>query len=200
VTADGDFIWQGERPRQVSVRWTGEDGTKHEGLLPVLDEFGRVAATGLSSLDLDEVAWQLAHFPSTPDDEGTDRDGTPDDPPAGAQQPLPRTEPLRGDYAIRQMMELVENIATRQTAVVKTDWFAWCNRLEQTLIRASASPGVQSFITLKINPLSPLHAAPFRPEFAETDDTEEGTRYLAALRRIEKMWAVDGLDAFREIR
>ncbi|MGB8421595.1 hypothetical protein [Paraburkholderia sp.] len=200
VTADGDFIWQHERPRQVSVCWTGENGTKHEGLLPVLDEFGRVAATGLSSLDLDEVAWQLAQFPSTPDDEGADREGTPDDPTTVDQPPLPRTAPLRGDYAIRQMMELVENIAARQTTVVKTDWFAWCNRLEQTLIRASDSPGVQSFITLKINPLSPLHAAPFRPMFAETDDTDEGKRYLAALRHIEKTWAVGGLNAIRETR
>ena len=200
VTEDGDFIWQGERPRQVSVRWIGGNGTRHEGLLPVLDEFGRVAATGLSSLDLDEVAWQLAQFPSMPDDEGTDREGTPDDPTTGDQTPLPRAAPLRGDYAIRQMMELVENIAARQTAVVEADWLAWCNRLEQTLIRASGSAGVHSFIALKINPLSPLRAAPFRPVFAETEDTHAGKRYLAALQRIEKTWAVGGLNAIGETR
>lgn len=198
LTADGDFVWQGERPRQVTVRWIGENGTKHESLLPVLDEFGRVAATGLSSLDLDEVAWQLAQFPSTPDDEGVDREGMPDDPVTGDQPPLPRTAPMRGDYAIRQMMELVENVAARQTAVVEADWFAWCNRLEQTLIRASSSVGVQSFIRLRINPLSPLRAAPFRPVFAEIDDTEAGKRYLDALQRIEKAWAVDRLTAIGE--
>lgn len=193
VMLDGDFLWRGERPRQVKVRWTGESGTRHENLLPVLDEFGRVAATGLSSLDLDEVAWQLAQFPSTPDDEGVDREGTPDDPVTGVQQQLPRTVPMSADYAIRQMMELVENIAARQTAVVEADWFAWCNRLEQTLIRASNSVGVETFIELGINPVSPLRAVPFRPTFAETDNSEAGERYLEALRRIAKAWRVDGL-------
>ncbi|MGG1945931.1 hypothetical protein AB1286_14110 [Trinickia sp. NRRL B-1857] len=191
--ADGDFVWRGERPRQAAVRWTEEGGAKHEGLLPVLDEFGRVAATGLSSLDLDEVAWQLAHFPSTPDDEGSDREGLPDEPVTGVQQPPPRTAPMSADYAIRQMMELVENIAARQTAVVEADWFAWCNRLEQTLIRASNSVGVESFIELEINPLSPLRAVPFRPAFAETDNSEAGERYLESLRRIAKAWRVDSL-------
>jgi hypothetical protein len=200
VTADGDFVWRGERPRQVTVRWIGETGTKHESLLPVLDEFGRVAATGLSSLDLDEVAWQLAQFPSTPDDEGVDREGSPDDPATGDQPSLPRAAPMRGDYAIRQMMELVENVAVRQTTVVEADWFAWCNRLEQTLIRASGSVGVQSFIGLRINPLGPLRAAPFRPVFAETDNTEAGKRYLDAMLRIEKAWAVGGLTAIGETR
>lgn len=200
VTVDSGFVWQGDQPRQVNVRWTGENGARHECLLPVLDEFGRVAATGMSSLDLDEVAWQLAQFPSTPDDEGADCEGTPHDPATGDQPTQPRAAPLRSDYAIRQMMELVENVAARQTAVAKNDWFAWCNRFEQTLSRASDSAGVQSFIMLKINPLSPLHAVPFRPVFAETDDSDEGKRYLAALQRIEARWAVGGLNAIGETR
>ncbi|WP_233827708.1 hypothetical protein [Paraburkholderia sp. ZP32-5] len=200
VMLDGDFLWRGERPRQVKVRWTGETGARHETLLPVLDEFGRVAATGLSSLDLDEVAWQLAQFPSTPDDEGVDREGIPDDPVTGDQQPLPRSAPMRGDYAIRQMMELVENVAARQTAVVEADWFVWCNRLEQTLIRASNSVGVETFIELEINPLSPLRAVPFRPAFAELDNSEAGERYLEALRRIASAWRVDGLKGLEVTR
>lgn len=198
AVVDGKFIWRGERPRQARVRWTGTGGARHESLLPVLDEFGRIAATGLTALDLDEVAWQLAQFPSMPDDEGTDRDGAPYDPATGEPAPLPRAAPVRSDYAIRQMMELVENIAARQTTVARPDWHAWCNRLEQTLMRASDSSGVRTFIGLQINPLSPLRAAPFRPDFAETDCTEEGKRYRDALGRIEKAWDVAALTPIGE--
>lgn len=182
------FAWPGDRPRQVEVRWVDAAGSG-SATVPVLDEFGRVAATPLTSLDVDEIWWQLASFPMAPDDDVPDRFGEGFDP---VLTVAPGVATADGrTYPIRQMMELVENIAQRQTAIDAADWPAWCSRLEQTLVRAANSAGVAAFAELKLNPLSPLRAAPFRPVFAETGDSAAGARYETALTTIEQAWAVD---------
>ncbi len=93
------------------------------------------------------------------------------------------------------MMELIENIAAKQTALARADWPAWCARLEQTLARIAGSPVVDYFRALGLNPLSPLRGAAFRPDFAEADTTREGEMYAAALARVEDKWGVGALQA-----
>ncbi|RQS71232.1 hypothetical protein DID96_13670 [Burkholderia sp. Bp8963] len=197
--ADG-FAWPGERPRQVEVRWADADGAGSAGstTVPVLDEYGRVAATPLTSLDVEDLWWQLASFPMAPDDDAPDRFGEGFDPMLSGAHALPSADGRT--YPIRQMMELIENIAQRQTAIDEADWHAWCSRLEQTLVRAAGSAGVTAFAELELNPLSPLRAAPFRPGFAETGGNAAGARYEAALRTIEQAWAVGALPALRSMR
>jgi hypothetical protein len=91
------------------------------------------------------------------------------------------------------MMQLVENIATRQTEVDKQDWFMWCARLEQTLLQATESLALAAFKRIGLNPLSPMFEKPFRPAFAELDVSQEAQRYVDALRRVEQAWGVAGL-------
>lgn len=184
------FAWPGDRPRQVEVRWVDAAGPGST-TVPVLDRFGRVAATPVTSLDVDEIWWQLASFPMAPDDDAPDRFGEGFDPALTVAQAVATADGRT--YPIRQMMELVENIAQRQTVIDEADWQAWCSRLEHTLARAADSAGVTAFAELRLNPLSPLRAAPFRPGFAETGDSAAGARYEAALTTIEQAWAVDKL-------
>jgi hypothetical protein len=187
------FCWPGSKPRQVRVRWMDEE-LVHECFIPVMDEFGRLAATELTDLDFDEVWWALAGFPAAGDDRET---GDEDDP-----EPRNSVGSARGGdvatYPVRQMMELVERIAAQQTAVLPADWAAWCARLEQTLSRVAESPVLAYFRTLGLNPLSPLRASPFRPAYAETAKSSEGQLYEAVLSRIEKNWQTASLMAFGE--
>ncbi|MNL74039.1 hypothetical protein D3C87_1995960 [compost metagenome] len=95
------------------------------------------------------------------------------------------------------MMELIENIAEKQTAIDRRDWEPWCRRLEQTLIRMKDSGPVAYFQMQqapRLNPLSPLRVAPFRPAFAETADTPEGRLYEEVLKRIEASWGVEDME------
>ena len=93
------------------------------------------------------------------------------------------------------MMELIENIAAKQTALARADWPAWCARLEQTLARIAGSPVVDYFRALGLNPLSPLRGAAFRPDLAEADATREGEMYAAALARVPERHALVGTRA-----
>ncbi|KXU92097.1 hypothetical protein CR51_31165 [Caballeronia megalochromosomata] len=188
VRSASGFAWQGERPRMVNVRWT-ESGDVRHALVPVLDEFGRVAATSLSALDIDEVWWQLANFPLAPDQDTPDPYGEGVD--AAGVSGVNASAAAGRTYPIRQVMELVENVAQRQTCIDQADWNAWCNRLEQTLSRAASRPGVAAFAQLDLNPLAPLRARPFRPPFAETAVDEPGARYEAVLKRIEEAWGIE---------
>lgn len=170
-------------------------GRARECLVPVMDEFGRLAATDLASLGFEEAWWALMGFPAAPDDdrppgaddgagdEGDDYDEGGGGGGAGGVAP----------YPVRQMMELIENIAAKQTALARADWPAWCARLEQTLARIAGSPVVAYFQALGLNPLSPLRGAAFRPDFAEADGTREGEMYVALLARLEEKWGVGGL-------
>ncbi|KQN24710.1 hypothetical protein ASE88_16905 [Sphingomonas sp. Leaf38] len=188
------FVWQGDCPPEVQVRWTEGEETRTEAVC-VVDRFGRIAAARLNPVTLDDVWSLLADFPLPPPDDGDGGgDGIDDDDPElskGAK--LTRVTgrgALPSRYPIRRVMELVERIAARQTALAEPDWILWCARLEQTLDQAKDDPEIVAFRTLGLDPLSPLRAAPFRPPFAETAATPSGARYEATLDRVANAWCV----------
>lgn len=179
------FRWNGAKPRQVIVRWH-ENEHENQAWVPVIDEFGRIAATTLQPIDIEEAWGQLASFPMPPEEEEL--------PPVRPDKPE-KNGPVIVDrhaavYPVRQMMELIENIAAKQTAVCHADWTTWCTRLEQCLIQAAESEILKEFLKLDVNPLSPLWNEPFRPDFASSGETEEGRRYEEALKRVEAAWKV----------
>jgi hypothetical protein len=182
--------WIGARPRQVQVRWRVAE-QERRSWVPVLDEFGRFAATALPQLEIEEAWGQLDNFPMPPDEEELC--------PNGDAEPLdPATQQSIGGsfmprYPVRQMMELVENIAAKQTSVSQADWTMWCTRLEQCLFQAAGSKILAEFMRMELNPLSPLWHPPFRPDFAQSAGTPEGLRYEAALKRVETAWHVENL-------
>ncbi len=186
------FIWPWERPRQVAVRWRGDDGRTRECLIPVIDSAGRIAGTPLPALNIEDAWWQLADFPLPPhvddEDEHNDMENK-----AKRRSEESGGQQVPDSYPIRRMMELIESIAAKQTDLAPPDWPAWCARLEQTLLQAAGDCAVEAFVALGINPLSPLRARPFRPGFAESTDTEHGQRYDALLTRIENAWGVEAL-------
>jgi hypothetical protein len=184
------FPWRGQRPRQVQLRWwTG--GQERRAWVPVIDEYGRIAATILPRIEIEEAWNQLASFPMPPDEEELLANGEAESPDAaigsGSRSSIP------GSYPVHRMMELVENIAAKQTSVSKADWVTWCAKLEQCLIQAAGSDEIEEFLKLKLNPLSPLWHGPFRPGFASTGETVEGLRYERVLERVETAWSVTGL-------
>jgi hypothetical protein len=184
------FRWIGTRPGQVRVRWHENEQGKI-AWVPVIDELGRIAATLLPQIDIEEAWGQLANFPMPPADEELFPDG--DSEPMNGGTPQSTRTVETANYPVRQMMQLIENIAAKQTSVSQADWATWCTRLEQCLIQAAASKVLEEFLKLGLNPLSPLWHAPFRPDFAETAETaktEEGQRYEEALKRVEEAWNV----------
>jgi hypothetical protein len=191
VMSPGVYAWPAARPRFVRIRWDGDEGPQ-EADIPVMDGYGRLAATDLPALDLDGVCGQLMDFPMPPELEGEDADGEGDvSPPVSGQSSGERgTGP---EYPIRQMMGLLENIAARQTGIDARDWSHWCTRLEQILGQARDCTVVVYFRDkLALNPLHPLYEACFRPSFAEDASSPYGRRYEEALRRIEVLWKVAG--------
>lgn len=185
----GHHVWSAQRPRQVTLCWD-EDGIKHHAVVPVIDEFGRVAATALPQLDIEDAWSQLANFPMPPDDDDLPDENPEDIPPPSSAAARQGTPSRRASYPIRKMMQLIEDIAAKQTAIAQVDWSAWCTRLEQCLLQASTSATLQKFHELQINPVSPLWHACFRPTFAETSASAEGQRYEAVLCRVETEWKV----------
>lgn len=186
------FQWREAQPREVAVRWQA-NGRAHESRIPVVDQYGRLCATALPAIDINEAWWQLADFPMPPDDDAADGYGV-DDPPGGTEVTNGSTAPI-ASYPIRQIMELVESIAAKQTAIDEANWPIWCNRLEQTLRQAGDSTVVRYFHeVLGLNPLSPLHQPSFRPSYAESNDTAPGKTYFDALTRVEESWKVNGLN------
>ena len=195
------FIWPNIRPRQVNIRWETDHGTTQKCAVPVVDEFGRIAASRLPKVDIDAAWWQLANFPMPPEDEILEDDPEEDDliepfPPNNVDTNKPKGKgegPV--SYPIRQMMELIENIAAKQTQINEMDWPVWCNRLEQTLIQMKDSPVIEYFQSyFALNPISPLLAAPFRPNFAVNSETEKGKRYEEALENVAIVWKVNDLE------
>ncbi|RAR50641.1 UNVERIFIED_CONTAM: hypothetical protein C7454_12125 [Acidovorax defluvii] len=192
------FSWSAAKPRQVLIRWTLE-GAEHRCLIPVMDEFGRLAASALTALDFESAWWALENFPAVADgDDGPDDTG--DTAPNDPKKPDSEAAPSAGaggvsSYPVRQMMELVERIASRQTVVLQTDWPAWCARLEQTLARLEESPVLGYFRTLDLNPLSPLRVPAFRPAYAETGESAYGAMYESMLTRVDARWKTAELPA-----
>ncbi len=183
------FQWYGEQPREVTVRW--DNGNK-ETKIPVIDKYGRIAATALAPIDIEEAWWQLASFPiPTNDDEDNDEIAYDE---AGAISKLQASSLAIKTYPIRQMMEHIENIALKQTQLKEHDWKHWCRNLEQVLEQASSCACVKYFCEeLKINPLSSLRYECFRPDFAEDSTTELGKLYDEVLTHIEEVWKCNHL-------
>lgn len=187
---DKGFNWTGPRPRQVRICWM-VGGESVEADIPVMDAFGRVAAAALPAIDVEEAWWQLAEFPSPPDDEGTAPDG--DQETSGVDSDPASMRPESGSsYPVRQMMELIERVADKQTRLSQADWIAWCTRLEQCLSQAAGADVVRYMREMGLNPLSPLWQAPFRPDFALDGATPDGLRYEGVLERVEHVWQVAG--------
>lgn len=188
------IYWPEYKPRQVHIRWASAD-TQHNCHIPVMDEFGRLAASALSALDFDSAWGSLESFPAAEDgDDGTDDNtetGTTATRTPGSKADMAEV----GSYPVRQMMELIERIASRQTTVLQADWPAWCARLEQTLARLEESPVLDYFRTLEMNPLSPLRVPAFRPTYAENDASDQGAMYESMLTRVDVRWNTAQLPA-----
>lgn len=186
--------WWTHKPRQVLIRWASED-TELSCLIPVMDEFGRMAASPLTALDFDSAWGTLESFPAADGDDDADDSNQGDTrrPDPGASDSGNSAE--AASYPVRQMMELVERIASRQTTVLQADWPAWCARLEQTLVRLEKSPVLEYFRILELNPLSPLKVHSFRPTYAQTDETDHGVIYESMLARVQAHWKTAHLPA-----
>lgn len=195
---DGSFIWAGDRPRQIEILWPPETGDCR-AFVPVIDEYGRVAATALSRIDIDEAWWRLADFPMPPDEEAL---APPEENDALERGNDRAAAGVKADaaYPARRMMQLVENIAAKQISVSQADWRMWCTRLEQCLCQVAENPAVKSFQDMGINPISPLWYAPFRPSFAERTDQREGAEYEDVLKRVENTWNVAALTDMGKIK
>ncbi len=189
------FLWQGEMPRWVNIAWQSDNGMK-SAKIPVIDAFGRIAATPLRPLNMEEVLWQLSSFPHAPDVDFADPTSDLTTSTAGPFAINSDGQPV-SSQPIRQMMALIEGIAERQTTLPESQWLYWCRNLEQALVQASENSDITRFTDLGINPLSPLKEAPFRPVYAENDQSDKGQDYLQMLMRIEQAWGVDSLAHFR---
>lgn len=187
------FWWPAAVPRQVKLVWEG--GT-HSALVPVIDQFGRVAGGKLADLDLDAASWELSRFPSVDGDEDPPEGGQDDGLAPGGGTAAGGAPAGVGHYAVRKVMELVEQIAETQCSLHEADWQAWCHRLEQVLVQARSNASIEEFSKLSLNPFSPLYLPPFRPVFAEHAGCEAGALYEAVLRRVEQAWGVENFEAF----
>ncbi|THT97717.1 hypothetical protein E9531_15585 [Lampropedia puyangensis] len=192
------FHWRGEWRQQVLCEWT-DSGIVHTAYIPILDTDGRLAATPYSVIhDLNDLLRELSAFPNPPDieDEDEDEETVPPEkkPPRDAKGSGLTGVGTSNRYAVRQMMELLERIASQQTQVAEHDWRTWCTRLEQTLVRANKVDAVIYFVEhLKLNPLAPLRDPAFRPDFAVQVDSDAYRQYKDALDKIEQQW-VGGAD------
>ncbi len=185
------FLWLGDRPRQVKIAWV-EDEKEIEGYVPVVDHYGRIAASDLPDIDIEE-AWQnLDYFPMPPitDDE------SPEEGDGGYYNSHidHKTVPQTTDYSIRKMMELIEKIADRQISIPESEWSRWCMRLNQILGQTKESKTVSYIREIGINTLSPLQDKPFIPNYIEGFDNDAGKLYVKTLSDIEKIWKIDKLD------
>ncbi|MFC7421037.1 hypothetical protein ACFQNF_14320 [Iodobacter arcticus] len=189
----GEWQWLGPPPRVVTIQWSIA-GQVHRAVLPVLDELGRLAATAMPVLDLDEVWWQLANFPQSAVDEDKTLDELEESPGSTGQTSAAAVVDAGcTGYPIRRMMALIEQIAAKQVDLHPLDWLAWCTRLEQSLLQVAKDPVISIFRAMRLNPLSPLREAAFLPVFAEQASSPEGANYRALLARIETSWDVANL-------
>jgi hypothetical protein len=189
----GVWQWLGHPPRVVTIQWSIA-GQVHSAVVPVLDESGRLAATPMPELDLDEVWWQLANFPQAAVDEDESLNELEESAASTGQAGAAvGDDASTAGYPIRRMMALIEQIAARQVELHPLDWLAWCTRLEQSLLQVAKDPVISVFRSMRLNPLSPLRQAAFLPNFAEQASSPEGADYLAMLARIETSWDVANL-------
>lgn len=180
------YWWPAAMPRQVRLVWG--DGA-HGALVPVIDQFGRVAGGKLADLDLDAASWELSRFPGTGDDDDPP-EGDPESPDGAPNESGGKRSGGVGEYPVRKMMALVEQIAETQCGLNQADWQAWCYRLEQVLVQARNSAALDEFSRLRLNPFSPLYLPAFRPVFAERSDSEADVLYEGVLHKVEQAWGV----------
>lgn len=185
---ENGFRWPGEQPRQVELRWLEGEHPCH-ATVPVRDEYGLLATARLPRIEIADAWPQLANFPMPPDDEDIPGD---DQNRGSGSSDNTATYGSGGNanYPIRHMMEFLENIADKQTAINEADWASWLSRLEQTLFQMSDCAVLNEFRELGLNPLSPLLEPAFRPTFAETGTSEAGRKYEDVLARTERKWGV----------
>ncbi len=186
----GRFPWPGAAPVEVVVQWRTE-GTSLRARIPVLDEYGRIAGRPLAPLDFSGILEELGRFPAVRDEDEDGDDAPPEDTDGAATDgrglvPADRTP-------IRTTMQLLEQIAGRQTALDESAWKTWCGRLEQALLRAKDCPTVSALRGFGINPITALYRPEFRPSFAETPDGDSSSLYEEVLRRVEDGWQVRDL-------
>jgi len=173
--------WPFESPRQVKVSWK-INGESYSSYVPVFDDLGRLSATKLPELDIDDAWWQLSAFPMLPEDDSIDGEG---DETENNNNGISSISSEEKTYHINRMMGLVEHIAQIQTTISERDWTQWCNRLEQTLCQLAKSNTIAYFNKIGVNPISPLWAKPFRPNFAESPSLVAGKLYECVLEKIE---------------
>ena len=195
----GVWQWLGQPPRVVTIQWSIAEQL-HNAVIPVLDETGRLAATAMPELDLDEVWWQLANFPQSAVDEDKTLDELEESPSSMTLTGATAVDAGVSGYPIRRMMSLIEQIASKQVDLHQLDWFAWCTRLEQSLLQVAKDPVINVFRAMGINPLSPLRDAAFLPVYAEPTSSLERANYLALLSRIETSWDVAHLCNFGDLQ
>ncbi|MBQ0945890.1 hypothetical protein KAK07_21290 [Ideonella sp. 4Y16] len=186
----GAWIWPDPVcPPQACLRCPGQPET----WIPVIDEFGRIAPVPLPAMDVQDITSALGAYPAAPEDASPDDDEHLDGP-LSARPGAPETAASgAGQYATRQMMQLIDTIARRQVLIPAADWRAWCLRLEQLMILAKDSDTVQRFKRLPFHPLQPLTDDSFRPEHALAGSTGAAQAYLEALHRIAQAWGLPPL-------
>lgn len=192
------FIWGEEAnatlPREVLVSYQAQ-GETFQSLVPVIDEFGRIAGVPLQALELEDSLWQLLNFPMAISDDISDEQID------TFEENFVKTSELNAPqnhntstYPIRSVMQWLESIADKQTKISQTDWQTWCFRLFQTLSQTKDSQAIAYFRKdLGINPLSVLLQPAFRPDFAEDGQNKEGKQYEKVIQDIEKLWQVENL-------
>lgn len=192
---DGNaFLWHGEVPRTVQVRWT-VGASRREARVPTIDAFGRVSGAALPPLSVEDAWDELTNFPLVGESD-----------PIGAEDfsreavsPFPSSPASpESRYALRRIMELVERIASTQTALPETEWTRWCLRLEQVLTRTAASDTVAEVRALGLDVLSPLQHPAFVPDFAITEGSPR-KKYLDALAAVRAAWAIESLPPLESV-
>ena len=209
-----EFQWAGARPVHVTVRWNDDSG-KRTGVVPVIDEFGRMSAAELEPLDVETAIDMLLSFPEAgavdpepvePEQETAGEGRVVGE--ATVEEAMPQATCRAADHHVRRLMLLVERIAERQTALHDFAWNQWCRRLECVLSQVAygantsggckgagdeGDPALAFARALGINPLAPLRRTPFLPEHAKPGS--DGFATLDhALRGVETRWRVDDLE------
>ncbi len=197
--SDGCFLWLNEDvPRSVSIEWIAENENMIS-VIPVVDSLGRIAATELPELRITDAWLQLASFPMPPDDMADDSESTGEMEWSAIGKKPKFSDDAIDAYPIRKMMEIIENIADKQTKLTELDWELWCERLKQSLIQAKSAPIVELFRSWELNPISALYEVPFRPSFAEDNTSSMGILYESVLDTVSEEWGVDNMIGFQGI-